>query len=129
MGPRAGRKGAAGAYGATVLSTELGDGRMRTIAAEVQTLGLTQRRSLDINLALQLPSLQAAPWAHSSAVQSRRLITGKTLVRIQVGPFLMDVRPERDGRIAQLAEHLDHNQRVGGSSPSSPTIPFLPGAV
>ena len=31
--------------------------------------------------------LHARPrWAHSSAVQSGRLITGETLVRIQVGP-------------------------------------------
>src|SRR5437879_3944533 len=30
--------------------------------------------------------MRAHRWAHSSAVQSGRLITGETLVRIQVGP-------------------------------------------
>src|SRR5512138_2074680 len=65
-------------------------------------------------------------WAHSSAVQSGRLITGKTLVRIQVGPWSAADRGARAGaecgRVAQLAEHLDHNQGVTGSSPVPPTI-------
>src|SRR5437867_9500867 len=32
------------------------------------------------------------------------------------------VRRARPGRIAQLVEHLDHNQGVTGSSPVPPTI-------
>jgi hypothetical protein len=30
------------------------------------------------------------------------------------------------GRLAQLVEQLLYTQRVGGSSPSPPTIPLLP---
>ena len=31
-------------------------------------------------------------------------------------------RARRDGRLAQLVEHLVYTERVGGSNPSPPTI-------
>ena len=35
----------------------------------------------------------------------------------------MVIRPFEAGRLAQLVEHLVYTERVGGSSPSSPTNP------
>ena len=72
------------------------------------------------------PAAPARGWAFSSVGESARLITVRSLVRIQKGPrprLLRRAGRDRPGRhwqhgdVAQLGEHLLCKQGVGGSSP------------
>ena len=52
-------------------------------------------------------------WAHSSAGQSARLISVRSVVRSHLGPLF------RSGAVAQLGERLLCKQEVAGSTPVS----------
>jgi hypothetical protein len=65
-----------------------------------------------------------APRAFSSVGESARLITVRSLVRIQKGPRPphLDGRLSSPGGVAQLGEHLLCKQGVAGSSPAVSTL-------
>jgi hypothetical protein len=68
----------------------------------------------------------ASPRAFSSVGESARLITVRSLVRIQKGPRSEPARLLRHhlGDVAQLGEHLLCKQGVAGSSPAISTARF-----
>jgi hypothetical protein len=65
------------------------------------------------------PQLVASPWVHSKKCKNFT-IASCGLIR-----FRIDHGHQRGGRLAQLVERLVYTEDVGGSSPSSPTMPFL----
>ena len=69
------------------------------------------------------PAAPARGWAFSSVGESARLITVRSLVRIQKGPRSEPARLLRHhlGDVAQLGEHLLCKQGVAGSSPAIST--------
>src|ERR1700680_2097157 len=72
------------------------------------------------------PAAPARGWAFSSVGESARLITVRSLVRIQKGPRSEPARLLRHhlGDVAQLGEHLLCKQGVAGWSPATSTGAF-----